>query len=72
LTESQLWVDDETGFPLKNELTQINGGVRQSNSFITEIRDLVIGPPPANWFEVPANFRELPITEFWTIDTNKP
>jgi hypothetical protein len=64
-TESVVWVDDETGFPLKNEITETIGGVRQPAVYVSEIRDLTLGPPPAGWFEVPAGYREVPSDQFW-------
>lgn len=67
MTESWLWIDDETGFPLKQELTQVTGGVRQPGSYVAEIRDLVIGPPPAGWFDIPTTFRETAVDEFWNV-----
>ncbi|MEO6392625.1 MAG: hypothetical protein ABIP75_12285 [Pyrinomonadaceae bacterium] len=67
VTESVLWIDDETSFPLKQELAQITGGVRQPNPYITEIRELIIGPPPAGWFDIPAAFHETAVNEFWKV-----
>lgn len=64
-TESQIWIDDETGFPLKTEATATIGGVRQPPGYVTEIRDLVLGPPPAGWFDVPPAYREIGVAEFW-------
>lgn len=65
LTESQIWIDDETGFPLKTEATATIGGIRQPPGYVTEIRDLVLGPPPAGWFDVPPTAREISVEEFW-------
>jgi hypothetical protein len=65
LTESVIWIDDETGFPLKNEVTETIGGVRQPAVYVSEIRDLTLGPSPAGWFEVPASYREVSTEQFW-------
>lgn len=63
--DTTIWIDDETGFPLKSEMTGSVGEVPQPAVYRTEIRDLILGPPPAAMFELPPGLREVGSADFW-------
>jgi hypothetical protein len=68
LSESVIYVDENLGFPVKQEFFSINGEQRTLN-FTVELRNLK-RQTDENTFSIPKDFRKVSIAEFRKISGN--